>query len=170
MRMIATVFFSLSGFLAAGLSLMGFAGAGEISSVYTSLELEKSCALVKTLPNEGGGALWDCKGYNGVRVRVAEGDLRFFVSFGENAGKQTAAGQTLAPFNNIHKTLEWRVERVGKAWVPFATILRYFWDSDGRRGETLVVTKLGPVDSCHVAHIPANGTHALPTLIPIRYG
>jgi hypothetical protein len=133
------------------------ASAGEVSSIYTSLDLEKKCILVKSIPNEGGGAIWNCKGHKGLRVRVAEGDLRFFVSFGKNADKQTASRQTLAPFNNIHKTLEWRVERIGTAWVPFATILRYFWDSDGRRGQTLVVTKLGQNDACHIAHIAANG-------------
>lgn len=131
------------------------ANAGEISSLYTSLDLEKTCKLVKTFPDEGGGAIWDCKGHKGMRVRVATGDLRFFVSFGENADSQTASHQTLAPFNNIHKTLEWRVERRGKEWVPFATILRYFWDSDGRKGQTLIVTKLGKNDACHVAHIRA---------------
>jgi len=157
MRILTPVFFNSLAFIAASLVFMGSASAGEISSLYTSVELEKACKLVKTFPNEGGGAIWDCKGHNGVRVRVAEGDLRFFVSFGENADKQTASGQTLGPFNNIHKTLEWRVERVGKAWVPFATILRYFWDSNGRKGQTLVVSKLGQNDACHVAHIPANG-------------
>lgn len=133
------------------------ATAGEISSVYTSLKLGK-CKLVESNPNEGGSAEWACKGHGGMHVRVAEGDLRFFVSYGPNARNQTAAGQTLGPFNNIHHTLEWRVERVGGRWVPFATILRYFWDSgDGRKGQTLVVTKLGRDDACHVAHVEASG-------------
>ena len=168
MRMIATVFFSLSGFLAAGLSLMGFAGAGEISSVYTSLELEKSCALVKTLPNEGGGALWDCKGYNGVRVRVAEGDLRFFVSFGENAGKQTAAGQTLAPFNNIHKTLEWRVERVGNHAAS-----RFMDGANKLKAHSASGPHYGQLHFTHriaLRKFLLASPVALPTLIPIRYG
>jgi hypothetical protein len=132
------------------------AGAGQISSLYTSLNLDK-CQLVSSNPNEGGSAVWHCKGHEGMRVRVAEGDLRFFVSYGPDAEKQTAAGQTLAPFNTIHHTLEWRVERKGGRWVPFATILRYFWESDGKKGQTLVVTKVGARDACHVAHIVANG-------------
>jgi hypothetical protein len=151
MKIMAPVFFCLS-----ALTIIP-AGAGEISSLYTSLDLEKKCKLVKTFPNEGGSALWDCKGHKGLRVRVAEGDLRFFVSFGENAENQTAAHQTLILFNYIHKTLEWRVERTGGAWIPFATILRYYWDSDGRKGQTLVVTKIGKNDACHVAHILATG-------------
>jgi hypothetical protein len=152
MRLFAPLIFGLAALVQAAP-----AHAGQISSLYTSLDLEKKCKLVASNPDEGGWAQWSCTGHKGMHVRVAEGDLRFFVSFGPNAGKQTAAGQTLAPFNNIHKTLEWRVERKGKEWVPFATILRYFWDSDGRKGETLIVTKLGKDDACHVAHIVANG-------------
>lgn len=138
------------------------AGSGpavaEISSAYTKLDLEKGCKLVRSNPDEGGWAEFRCKGYNGMNVRVAEGDLRYFVSYGPNAGKQRAATQTLGPFNTIHHTLEWRVEKQGGKWVPFATILRYFWDSgDGRKGQTLVVTRLDGNEACHVAHIKADG-------------
>lgn len=149
MRTIATFVFAL-------LAAMTPASAGQISSLYTSLDLNK-CILTDSNPNESWAA-WDCEGYKGMRVRVAEGDLRYFVSYGPRAEKQTAASQTLAPFNNIHTVLEWRVERKGGEWTPFATILRYFWDSsDGRKGQTLVVTKLGAADACQVAHIVANG-------------
>ena len=135
----------------------GPAGAGEITSAYTKLELDK-CELVSSNPDEGGSAVWNCKGYDGRRVRVAEGDLRFFVSYGPDAESQKAAHQTLAPFNVIHHTLEWRLERRNGRQVPFATILRYFWDSgNGRKGQTLVVTKLGPDEACHVAHVVAQG-------------
>lgn len=131
--------------------------AAEISSLYTKLDLKK-CRLVASNPNEGGWAEFSCKGHNGISVRVAEGDLRYFVSFGPNAKNQVAATQTLGPFNTIHHTLEWRVEKQGKAWVPFATILRYFWDSgDGRKGQTLIVTKLEGNEACQVAHVKADG-------------
>ncbi|MDA7946533.1 MAG: hypothetical protein MPJ78_03560 [Hyphomicrobiaceae bacterium] len=139
--------------------LVGFtavpASAGEISSAYTSLDLDK-CNLTASNPNEGGWAVFECIGHKGMRVRVAEGDLRYFVSFGPNAEKQIAATQTLTPFNTIHKTLEWRVERKDGEWAPFATILRYFWDSNGKKGQTLVVTKLEDGEACQVAHIVAN--------------
>ncbi len=130
--------------------------AGDVSSVYTSLDLDK-CKLTASNPNEGGWAVFECAGHNGMRVRVAEGDLRFFVSYGPNAEKQIAASQTLSPFNTVHKTLEWRVERRNGKWVPYATILRYFWDSDGRKGQTLVVTKLEGDEACQVAHVVAEG-------------
>jgi hypothetical protein len=157
MRVITPGFFSPLALGLAALAMASQAYAGQISSVYTSLNLD-SCKLIASNPDEGGWAKWSCKGHKGMTVTVAEGDLRFFVSYGPNAEKQTAASQTLSPFNTINKTLEWRVERVGREWVPFATILRYFWDSgSGRKGQTLVVTKLGKKDACHVAHIVANG-------------
>jgi hypothetical protein len=69
----------------------------------------------------------------------------------------TVVKQTLTFFNTIHSTLEWRVERCGKRWRPFATILRYTWERgvNGSKGETLVVTKLGADDACHVAYVSA---------------
>jgi hypothetical protein len=88
---------------------------------------------------------------------VAEGDLRIYVSFGPKAASQTAAEQTLPQFNSIGETLEWRVVQEGGGWKPFATILRYRWDSDLIEGSTLVVTKLGETDACHLAYIEATG-------------
>jgi len=133
----------------------GPAAAAEISSVYTSLDLDK-CRIIKRFA-EGGGASWACKGFAGMPVRVSEGDLRFFVSFGPRADKQRAARQTLSPFNTLHTTLEWRIEEHEGHKRPVATILRYFWDMDGKKGETLVVTRLGPEDACHVAYVRADG-------------
>ena len=150
MRTIVTFVFAL-------LAITTPASAEQISSVYTSLDLNK-CTLTDSRPNEGSWAAWDCKGHKGMRVRVARSDERYYVSYGTLAEKLTAADQTLAPFNNIYSTLEWRVERKGAEWVPFATILRYAWDdSDGRRGEILVVTKLGATDACQMEYIVANG-------------
>lgn len=150
MRTIVTFVFAL-------LAITMPASAGEISSVYTSLDLNK-CELTDSRPNEGGYAAWDCKGHKGMRVSVVTSDDRYYVSYGALAEKLTAADQTLAPFNTIYSTLEWRVERKGAEWAPFATILRYAWDdSDGRRGEILVVTKLGATDACQMEYIVANG-------------
>lgn len=139
------------------LCLTTSAEAGQVSSLYTSLDLDKDCELVDSNPTEGGWAEFSCTGHDGMHVRVAEGDLRTFVSYGPNAKNEIAATQTLAPFNIIHDTLEWRVEKQAGQWVPFATILRYFWESDGRKGQTLVVTKLEGNQACHVAHIRADG-------------
>jgi len=124
--------------------------AEEISSVYTPLKLD-ACKNVTPPEAAEYGGVFRCNGYGGMDVRVAEGDLRMFVSYGPNADSQTARHQTLPAFNIIGETLEWRLE--GRA--PFATILRFHWDSDGAKGSTLVVTKLGKTDSCHVAHVMA---------------
>ncbi|MEZ5829164.1 MAG: hypothetical protein R3D30_03190 [Hyphomicrobiales bacterium] len=143
--LVAIVAFSLA-------PLVPSASAEAISSAYTPLKL-KLCKDV-TLPEarEYGG-VFECEGYGGTLVRVAEGDLRMFVSYGPNAADQTAAQETLPQFNTIGETLEWRLAS-GK---PFATILRFRWDSDNGEGSTLVVTKLGKGDSCHVAYIVATG-------------
>ncbi len=45
----------------------------------------------------------------------------------------------------------------GERFRPFATILRYKWDSDNGEGSTLVITKLGRDDACHVAYVDATG-------------
>jgi hypothetical protein len=132
------------------------AGAEQISSVYTPLDLG-ACQDVTPADVKEYGTVWRCKGHDGVDVRVAEGDLRMFVSFGPNAEHQTVTYETLPQFNSIGDTLEWRVVRDGGRWTPFATILRYSWDVDGRKGSTLVVTKLGKDDACHVAYVEATG-------------
>jgi hypothetical protein len=76
-------------------------------------------------------------------VRVAEGDLRFLVSYGANAAGEIAAGQTVPQFNTINETLEWRLDGAGRA---FATILRFFTDGEGEKEQILVVTRLGAGD------------------------
>ncbi len=128
------------------------AAAEEIGSVYTPLKLE-ACKNVTPPEAADYGGVFRCKGYGGMDVRVAEGDLRMFVSYGPDADSQTAANQTLPAFNTTGETLEWRLAD----GVPFATILRFHWDSDGAKGSTLVVTKLGDGDACHVAHVMATG-------------
>jgi hypothetical protein len=132
------------------------ARADEISSVYTSLNLEQ-CRDITPEDAKDYATVWRCKGYGGIDVRVAEGDLRIYVSYGPKAEQQTAARETLPQFNTIGETLEWRLKREGGRLTPFATILRYKWDSDAVEGSTLVVTRLGKDDTCHVAYVEAAG-------------
>jgi hypothetical protein len=135
-------------------SLLSFgAEAEEISSAYTTLK-PKACQHVTPPEAREYGSLFKCKGYDGINVRVAEKDLRMFVSYGPDAAAQTAATETLPQFNTIGDTLEWRLVD----GEPFATILRFRWDSDNGQGSTLVVTKLGKADACHVAYVTATGT------------
>ena len=132
------------------------AQAEEISSAYTALDLDQ-CKDVTPDDAKDYGTVWRCEGYDGIDVRVAEGDLRIFVSFGKNAEDQTAAQETLPQFNTIGGKLEWRLAKDGGKQRPFATILRYGWKVDGRSGATLVVTKLGKDDACHMAYVAASG-------------
>ena len=131
--------------------------AGQLSSQYTQINLQK-CKKLQVFENNMG-ASFSCRGLNGLDVYVAEGDLRMFVAYGPNAQKQRAASQTLANFNNIFKegsnaaTLEWRVEKRRGKWQPFATILRYYIDSDGTRRQYLVVAKVSPGEACHVGYV-----------------
>ncbi|MEJ8574813.1 hypothetical protein [Microbaculum marinum] len=96
---------------------------------------------------------WSCPGLNDIPVWVAEGDLRYLVSFGKDARRQVAASQTLPPFNRINDTIEWRLGADGR---PYATILRWFTEfDDGRQGQVLVVTRTGQGGTCHVAYVDA---------------
>ncbi len=140
---------------------------GEISSTYSKLNLDKCRLLTRqelgmpelTQEEQGvAGSQWLCMGYNNSIIYVSEGDLRFFVSYGENAMQERAASQTLPAFNFIGETIEWRVQKVNGAWVPFATILRWHTESGDMaqdKGEVLIVTKLEPGNTCHVAYIDA---------------
>ncbi|MFD1697629.1 hypothetical protein [Roseibium aestuarii] len=127
--------------------------AGEVESAYSKIRLE-ACAVASPPSEEGtDGGSWICPGYQDIPVRVAEGDLRMFVSFGPQAGDEIAAVQTFPNFNTINETLEWRL----RGGVPFATILRWFLDAPdgGRPDEVLVVTQLGAGVTCHVAYVDA---------------
>jgi hypothetical protein len=133
--------------------------SGAFESAYTKLDLA-NCQQEPLDPDDPvAGGTWWCQGYGGIPVRVAEGDLRFLVSFSANAAQEPAAGQTLPAFNTIGTTLEWRLERnrSSGSLVPVATILRYFTDSGtGAKGQVLVVTKLGgPGQICHVGYVDA---------------
>jgi hypothetical protein len=137
--------------------LAGTVAANPVKSLYTPIDL-KDCR--QTTRHKDGGA-WTCKGLAGYPIHVAEGDLRTFVSVGPGAASRRAATQTLATFNSIFQaagsraTLEWRFERKGERQVPYATILRYFTESDGRRGEVLVVTRVTDKEACHLGYVDA---------------
>lgn len=137
-------------------AIMAFAFATPLfaagpSSVYSKIDLDR-CSIFRQ-DQISGSASWMCPAIPNQAVWVAEGDLRFFVSFGKAAEVQVAAGQTLPPFNRINDTLEWRLGPDGEA---FATILRWFTDfDDGREGQVLVVTKVSDFGTCHIAYVDA---------------
>jgi hypothetical protein len=133
------------------------AAANPVKSLYTTVQL-KTCKQVKR--HRDGGA-WLCEGLAGLPVYVAEGDLRQFLSVGADAPKRRAATQTLGAFNSIFEngsdraTIEWRFDRRGEKQIPYAIIVRFHTAQDGRKGDVLVVSKVGAAETCHVAYVDA---------------
>ncbi|WP_321501194.1 hypothetical protein [Breoghania sp.] len=146
---------SMVGIVAATLAA---SAAERFDSAYTKLKLD-DCMMTSVPSQEGtDGGSWLCEGYRKIPVSVSEGDLRMFVSFGDNAANEMAASQTLSGFNSVNETLEWRlVESGGRQ--PFATILRWFVQTgEGGTDQVLIVTRLGLGATCQVARINATRT------------
>ena len=140
--------------------------AADIVSVYTRLDLDKCRHKAGTMEEDYGA--WNCRGLNGIPVRVIAGDQRSYVSYGRNAGNELAAKQTLASFNGEGKAIEWRAVRASDGKLkPFATIMRWSTtvsDEDKTvRGQVLVVTRLGP-PACHVGYVDGRANSDANTL------
>ncbi|MHA7775900.1 hypothetical protein [Roseibium sp. M-1] len=138
-----------------GVAAAAPAFAAGIDSAYTKIQLQ-TCAQTEAAEEDEGtfGGSWECQGYQGQPVYVAEGDLRMFVSFGPAAADEPAATQTLPSFNTVNETLEWRL----RDGTPFATILRWFpsIDDGAATGSVLIVTQLLPGGgTCQIARIDA---------------
>lgn len=91
----------------------------DFSSVYTDLDLN-ACQVLKTY-EENGGVDLRCDGFKDVPVYVSEGDLRFYVSYGERSDFSAQ----FAPFNTLGKKVEWRLHKDGQ---PIAAIVRHHLD------------------------------------------
>jgi hypothetical protein len=142
--------------------LLGLAGTAQLDafplkSEYTIIEF-KACRIIKRHPD---GNAYRCPGLAGYPVYVAEGDLRMFVAAGAKGEQRRAGTQTLPAFNSIFRdkagraTLEWRLTGTGPGMKPHATILRYYTERDGQKGQVLVVSKVTPTETCQVAWIDA---------------
>ena len=133
----------------------------QLESVYTKLDVN-DCLILSTEEevDENQGAEWVCAGHNRIVVWIAEGDLRYFLGYGSRGRDQCSYRQTLGPFHTVHTTLEWRLKSSGGQSRPIATILRYFFDWDGKKLEYLVVTKLGDGQACHMAYVDAADPNA----------
>ena len=128
------------------------ASAGEITSVYSDLDL-KTCKALELYADEGEGGVWECTGIKGFDVLYLEGDLRGYIAFGPEARSQCTSAQTFGAFNSRGPKIEWRMEN-GK---PIATILRWFTDNGSGEANAkqnwLVVSKLNGRDACRTALI-----------------
>jgi hypothetical protein len=144
----------------AALALLVFRGeaqAQDVVSATTRLDLKK-CRHLPGKAEEDYGA-WRCRGYGGTRLFVSAGDQRAYVSFGRNAERELAARQTLASFNSLGDTIEWRAERgKGRHPKPFAAIVRFNVTKSAEdppvKGAMLVVMRVGP-PSCRVGYVDA---------------
>src|SRR5690606_20691109 len=120
---------------AGALAATGTAAAQQNLSVYTDIDLD-ACSVFSA---DDFGATWACPGYKGIPVMVAEGDLRFFVSYGLKSTEEKAARQTLPPFNRLGDTIEWRLSDVVGEIKPIATILRWFTQRESGEPEHQVL-------------------------------
>jgi hypothetical protein len=130
------------------------ATAQQIESSDTDLDLNMLCTVIKS---DDFGSTWACGGLKGMPVMVSEGDLRMFVSYGLTSTTEKAAEQTLPPFNRLGDKIEWRVSNAEGHWKPFATILRFFTKGEEgeAEGQVLVVTRIAPGATCHIAYVDA---------------
>jgi hypothetical protein len=149
--------------------LAGFCGvsaAGEISSAYTDIDLDRDCStFASAAEGEREWANRVCDGWRGYPVLIYSGDLRESVFYGfPPAGDLAPAWESFSAFNSAGPKIEWRIETDGSRSVPFAAIHRWFVsaDPDGpdRRTEVLVVEKVGQIherDGCAVGLVLASG-------------
>ena len=149
MRKIAVLF---------GLCLAASAvSAGEITSAYTKYNLD-TCKRLEASAEESFGS-FSCKGYAGLEIYFAEGDLRTFMAYGANGFEHCSAQQTFGHFNSITPTVEWRLDN-GK---PFAAIQRWHvsdLDDASKTTSWLGVTKIEKANSCRVAIIKGSLSQA----------
>ena len=132
----------------------GAAAAFDYNSAYTDIDLDNCTVMLA----DDMGVSYACPGYKGWPLYVAEGDLRFMVSYGFGADEEKAAKQTPPPFNYLGPKIEWRLSNTDGNWKPFATIVRYYLDNDGPGNpakQILAVTRIEPGKTCQIAYIDA---------------
>jgi hypothetical protein len=142
----------------AGLALAALpetAAAQLYNSSYSALNFEE-CTVIST---DDFGSTWACPGLKGMPVMVRESQRRFSVSYGLTSTTEKAAAEGLKPENRLGQEIEWRVSNVDGSYKPFATIVKFFVKAEGEgkseEGQVLVVTKVAPGATCHVAYIDA---------------
>jgi len=123
-------------------------------SSYTALTFE-DCTVITT---DDFGSTWACPGLKGLPVMVRESQRSFRVSYGLTSTTEKAADQTLPVENRLGEEIEWRVSNAEGSYKPFATILKFFIKAKAEseaEGQVLVVTKVSPGATCHVAYVDA---------------
>ncbi|MBO6717324.1 MAG: hypothetical protein JJ913_05135 [Rhizobiaceae bacterium] len=137
----------------------------QMTSVYTELQIEKSCTVfARAEEGDGDWATLVCDGWRGYPVMLQYSDLRESLFYGyPPAGDMAPVWESFGGFNSTGTTIEWRLEQRGNDRVPIATIHRWFV-SDAANGEedvqVLVVEKVGQPherDGCAMAYVVATG-------------
>lgn len=130
----------------------GPAAAQLYNSAWTDLTFD-DCTVITT---DDFGSTWACPGLKGLPVMVRESERRFRISYGLTSTAEKAADQTLPPVNTPAGEIEWRVSNAEGSYKPFATIVKFDVEDAGEStGAVLVVTKIAPGATCHVAYVDA---------------
>lgn len=148
------------------IAMTGFANAavaGEITSVYTDLVVERDCTTYSAAPEDEPSRDMACSGYRGYPVLLSHGDLRESVFFGfPPAGR--LPWESFPGFNSAGSKIEWRIEAEGDRRVPLAAILRWSVSTNPDRPEevthVLVVSKVAQIaerDGCVIGLVKASG-------------
>jgi hypothetical protein len=160
MHKLTLVLFALAALLAALP-----ASAQQNKSEYTRVAT-KGCEKIATVKTGGDeiSATHACRGLRrgqrGYWVVIDESDLRTTVVITlDNLNADEERSQSFGPFNSVGEVMEWRID--GKTGHPIATILRWHIadNEDLDRNDRpktvslLVVTRIPPGLSCHVAYI-----------------
>jgi hypothetical protein len=134
-------------------ALSGPAYAQLFVSSYTDLKFE-DCTVMST---DDFGSTWACPGLKGFPVMARESQRSFRISYGLTSTTEKAAEQTLPVENHPAGEIEWRVANAEGSYKPFATIVKFMLkpEGDAAPGEVLVVTKIAPGATCHVAYVDA---------------
>ena len=136
-----------------------WANAQTIGSQYSSTA-PKDCRMIGKPSELDGSTTRLCPGIAGLKVLIAEDDLRETVSVGKTrtqAENEPAAQVWFGPFNSSHNTVEWRMA----GSKPFAIIQRWLIADNADRDAKdrprdkamLAVTRLPPGAVCHVAYV-----------------
>jgi hypothetical protein len=128
-------------------ALPAFAGN---DSAYTDFDFKKCKQLTPAEEIGESSGLFECKGFKGLPVYFAEGDLRQVMAFGKGGQDHCAIHQSFGGFNSVGNKIEWRL----KDGKPIASILRWSVSYDPENSEKqkswLVVTKLEDGQSCRM--------------------
>ncbi len=122
--------------------------------IYTDLTSEK-CTTIESNPNEGGSYIGECKGIDGYKLEVIEGDIRQSINVIFPNGKKAELdfrSKVSSAFSSVGEKAEWRVLKNDKGEKNYGLIIRYNASENPEKPEQntsyLVVTKITKDTAC----------------------